>query len=71
MENEFTQEDKKVYLQCPYQNCKYKWYYGGRFLFYATCPSCHRNIKIDSNKIFLQPAKIGRSNQTNAVENHS
>jgi hypothetical protein len=31
--------------------CGYTWYYTGRMVFYATCPSCKRNIKIEKNKI--------------------
>ncbi|CAN5161030.1 hypothetical protein BH18THE2_BH18THE2_23330 [soil metagenome] len=45
-------------LHCPNPRCDYTWRYLGRFSFYATCPSCRRNIKISENKIeSLQPAR--------------
>ena len=37
-------------IHCPNSNCEYTWRYSGRFSFYATCPSCRRNIKIAENK---------------------
>jgi hypothetical protein len=40
-----------ILIQCPHSDCKYKWKYRGRFLFYASCPSCRRNLKIGENQI--------------------
>jgi hypothetical protein len=72
MDNKVTyQKSKRVYLQCPYLDCRYKWYYAGRFSFYATCPSCHRNVKISKNKILLQSVEVGHHSQIAAVENSS
>ena len=41
-----------IWIRCPHLNCgNYEWLYRGRFLLYATCPSCKRNIRISSNRI--------------------
>lgn len=56
-------------IHCPNSSCDYTWRYLGRFSFYATCPSCRRNIKIAENKLKsqLQSVKVGCHSQT-AVE---
>jgi hypothetical protein len=36
---------------CANLICDYTWRYAGRFSFYATCPSCRRNVKISENKV--------------------
>ena len=55
---------KKLLLQCPNPECKYRWIYGGKFFLYATCPSCRRNVKILENKISsLQPDQVERPAQ--------
>lgn len=34
--------------------CSHEWRYGGRSTYYATCPNCHRNVKIKQlTTIFL------------------
>ena len=45
-----------VVLHCPNSKCNYQWRYFGRFSFYATCPSCRRNIKIQENKVTPLPS---------------
>ncbi len=56
-------------IHCPNSNCDYTWRYSGRLSFYATCPSCRRNIKIAENQIKpqLQSVRVGSHGQT-AVE---
>jgi hypothetical protein len=41
---------------CSY--CDYNWTYHGRFLIYATCPQCHRNTKINQNKVSSLPQSV-------------
>lgn len=42
------------------QTCGYAWKYMGKFQYYATCPSCRRNIKIKNAKAnLLQSAGLG------------
>jgi hypothetical protein len=51
---------KKVRIRCSNPNCDYSWMYSGRLLYYATCPSCRRNVKIHDNKIELpQSVQVG------------
>jgi hypothetical protein len=38
-------------IRCPNTSCLYEWEYRRRFRFYATCPSCRRNVKISENKV--------------------
>jgi hypothetical protein len=47
-------------IHCPNQSCDYTWRYFGKFAFFATCPSCRKNIKIAENKISsqLQSVKV-------------
>lgn len=61
-------ESQRTVIHCPNSNCDYTWRYSGRLSFYATCPSCRRNIKIAENKIKpqLQSAKVGCHDQTAA-----
>jgi len=33
-----------ILIHCPKSYCNYSWRYLGKFAFYATCPSCRRNI---------------------------
>ena len=54
--------EKYVEIRCPNTSCLYEWKYRGRFRFYATCPSCRRNVKISENKIgTLQPSTLAGS----------
>jgi hypothetical protein len=57
-------------IHCPNSSCDYTWRYLGRFSFYATCPSCRKNIKIAENKKEpqLQSVKVSRQSQI-AVDN--
>jgi hypothetical protein len=58
-------EEKGLFLRCPNPNCQYTWSYHGRFIFYATCPACRRNVKIPENKMeSLQSVKVGGQSQT-------
>jgi hypothetical protein len=59
-------------IHCPNSSCDYTWRYLGRFSFYATCPSCRRNIKIAENQINpqLQSVKVGPHSQT-AVDSNT
>ena len=55
--NEKTHIGKRIL----YQNLicgNYGWTYRGRFLTYATCPSCKRNIRISQNKIESPPRSV-------------
>lgn len=36
-----------VKLKCPNKKCEYKWDYKGRSPFYASCPMCHRSVRIE------------------------
>jgi hypothetical protein len=51
-------------LKCPRSGCGYTWMCTGRFLLYATCPSCRRNVRIFENKIELQSVPVGGQSQT-------
>ena len=45
-----TIESKNQFvIKCSNKNCEYIWKYRGKFLIYATCPSCRHNIKIKEN----------------------
>jgi hypothetical protein len=64
--------NKKVRIRCSNPNCDYVWTYSGRLFFYATCPSCRRNVKIHDNKTELQQSvRIGPPSQIAAVRNTS
>jgi hypothetical protein len=39
------------WIHCSTRECRYTWYYTGNMRFYATCPSCKRNVRIEKNKI--------------------
>jgi len=55
-----------IWIRYPNPICgNYKWQYRGRFIIYATCPSCRRNIRISSNKIEspLQSVELGQHSQ--------
>jgi Zn ribbon nucleic-acid-binding protein len=61
---------KQTWLRCPNSECQYAWPYSGRFLYYATCPSCRRNVKIQENKIESpQSVQVGTKDQIAAVAN--
>ena len=61
---------KGILIQCPNSKCAYTWMYSGRFYYYATCPSCRRNVKIQDNKIeSLQSVQLGTEDQLAAVAN--
>ena len=64
-----TKNSGGTIIRCPNSYCDYTWRYLGKFAFYATCPSCRRNIKIAENKKEpqLQSVKVGCHSQT-AVE---
>ena len=67
-----TRDSQGTVIHCPNSSCDYTWRYFGRLAFYATCPSCRRNIRIAENKkeCLLQSAKVGRHCQT-AVDSHT
>ena len=46
-----NESSRNVLIHCPNLKCEYTWWYLGRFFYYATCPSCRRNVKIQENKI--------------------
>ena len=49
-------------------DCNYRWRYAGRFILYATCPSCRRSIKISKNKIESpQSVTVGSQGQIAAL----
>jgi Zn ribbon nucleic-acid-binding protein len=57
-----------ILVLCPNEDCKYTWRYSGRFILYATCPSCRRSVKISENKIeSLQSVKVGTQGQIAAL----
>jgi len=57
-----------VLVHCPNLDCNYTWLYAGRFILYATCPSCRRSIKISKNKIESpQSVTVGSQGQIAAV----
>jgi hypothetical protein len=61
---------KRILIRCPNSNCGYTWMYSGRFLYYATCPSCRRNVKIQDNKIeWPQSVPVGARGQIEAGGN--
>jgi hypothetical protein len=45
------EKNNRIVILCPHPSCEYKWEYKGRLPFYATCPSCRRNVKIRDNQI--------------------
>ena len=55
---------KGILVRCPNPNCEYTWRYLGRFFYYATCPSCRKNVKIQDNKVeSLQSTELGGHNR--------
>jgi hypothetical protein len=44
-----TEESNRIFIKCPHD--VYRWKYTGHMQFYATCPSCRRNVKIRQNQI--------------------
>lgn len=57
-----------IMVRCPNLKCGYEWRYLGRFSFYATCPSCRRNVKISENKVKpLPPTKSRYLKSTEAA----
>ena len=65
-----TKNSGGTIIRCPNSYCDYTWRYLGKFAFYATCPSCRKNIKIPENKKDpqLQSVKVSRQSQI-AVDN--
>jgi len=61
---------KRILIKCPNPDCKYSWWYSGRLVVYATCPSCRRNIKVSQNKIetFQSVPQVGALVQTAMAE---
>jgi hypothetical protein len=62
MHNNMTKsnDSQGTVIHCPNTSCDYTWRYSGRLSFYATCPSCRRNIKIAENKKQqLQSVQVG------------
>jgi hypothetical protein len=45
-----TARTQGINIICPKPDCGYRWKYSGKFVHYATCPSCRRNIRISENK---------------------
>jgi hypothetical protein len=63
-------DQRRVRIRCPNPNCDYSWMYSGRLLYYATCPSCRRNVKIQVNKVESpQSIQVGHPSQIAAVRN--
>lgn len=61
---------KQTWIRCPNSECQYIWLYSGRFFYYATCPSCRRNVKIQENKIESpQSVQVGTKDQIATVAN--
>ena len=59
---------KGVLVHCTNSKCQYKWQYKGLSIFYASCPRCRHNVKIQETKIeSLRSAQVGRQSQTAAV----
>ena len=50
-----TKHHTGIIIHCLNPKCNYAWRYAGRFSFYATCPSCRRNVKISENKVEPMP----------------
>jgi hypothetical protein len=68
--NSHTTAEKGILVRCPNSDCTYLWRYAGRFILYATCPSCRRNIKILENAIKSpQSVQVSGQGQTAAVRN--
>jgi hypothetical protein len=64
-----TQRTKAdVWLRCPNPIGNWEWYYRSHFFIYASCPSWHKNIKIQEDKI-LQSSSLSNlaANQTQAI----
>ena len=47
-----------VKLKCPHKDCGHGWDYRGNAKRYATCPDCHRSIKITENKVSPTGEKV-------------
>lgn len=62
----YTKNSGGTLIHCPNSSCNYTWRYSGKFVFFATCPSCRKNIKIAENKIKsqLQSVEVGGHSQT-------
>ncbi len=61
---------KQTWVRCPNLKCQYEWLYSGRFRYYATCPTCRRNVKIQENKIESpQSVQVRTKDQIAAVAN--
>ena len=57
-----------IQIRCNNPACLYEWRYTGHFFFYATCPSCRRNIRISQNRIeMLQSDRVRGQSQTAAA----
>lgn len=67
-------EHKGIGIHCPKTDCGYTWRYNGKFFWYATCPSCRRNIKILDNIVESespQSVQVSRQSQTTVFKNAS
>ncbi len=53
------EQSNRKFIQCPNPECKHRWEYRGRLLFYASCPSCRKNLKIKDNQILEGVHEIG------------
>ena len=53
------EQSSRTFIQCPNLECKYRWEYKGRLVFYASCPSCRRNLKIKDNRILEGVDELG------------
>lgn len=58
---------KGVLVHCTNKECRYKWLYKGRSIFYASCPCCRRNIRITDNKVESLQSDSGREPEQIAV----
>jgi hypothetical protein len=62
---------KGTLIKCPNRDCEYSWWYSGRLVLYATCPSCRRNIKVSENKVETLPCvpQVGALVHTATADN--
>jgi hypothetical protein len=62
-----------ILVRCSNPNCQHRWYYKGRSLFYASCPFCRRNIKLNirsfENRTTSLQSDRGDQPQQTAVDN--
>ena len=55
-ENESILRDMRI--RCPNIQCRHEWQYKGSMFFYATCPNCRHNVRLDRNKVESTPQSV-------------